>query len=367
MPILIPAPLLLAALLVPLVALWRPRFAFPLTLAAAAGSTSAAALALAHTVDGASLSYALGGWSPPLGIEYRVDRIGAFVVLVTLSVALVVLIAVRRVALAEFSDRLGPFYGLVLLMLAGVTGMVVTFDLFNLFVFIEISSVASYALVFMGGPRGMVAGFRYLLIGSIGGGFYLLGVGFIYFATGSVNMGDVATLLPGLEGSRAVLAGAVFIFVGLALKMALFPLHLWLPDAYAYAPSSVNSMIAPVMTKAAAFAMLRMFLSVFPPGYLTDDVPIAGALMVMGLLGMVIGSALAVAQRDFRRMLAFSSIGQLGIIGVGIGLATPLGAAAALLHIMNHAVMKACLFVVAAAVRFRTGRTDIAGMAGLGR
>jgi multicomponent Na+:H+ antiporter subunit D len=336
-------------------------------VAAIAVAAAASALALAHTIDGQQLRYYMGGWPPPLGIEYLVDQVAAFASTVLLSVALPVVIATRRLALLEFRDRLGFFYGLVLLMLASLVGMIVTHDLFNLFVFTEIGSLAAYALVFMGGPSGMIAGFRYLILGSIGGGFFLIGVGFLYFATGSLNMADLSSRLVGLEDSRAVLAGAVFIFTGLGLKMALFPLHIWLPDAYTYAPSSVNTLMAPLMTKAAAIAMLRMFLSVFPEGYLTEVVPVSNVLVLLGLFGMITGSLAAVSQPDYRRMLAYSSVGQLGIIGVGIGLATPLGFVAALLHIMNHAVMKSCLFLVAASVRFRTGRTDVDGMTGLGR
>ena len=340
---------------------------FSVAVAGVAVAAVAAVLALVHTLNGQQLPYYLGGWPPPLGIEYLVDRVAAFASTTLLGVALVVLIATRRMALVEFGDRLGFFYGLILLMLAGIAGMIVTHDLFNLFVFAEVSSLAAYALVFRGGPRGMIAAFRYLILGSIGGGFFLIGVGFLYFATGSLNITDLSSRLVGLEGSRAVLAGAVFIFAGLGLKMALFPLHLWLPDAYTYAPSSVNTLIAPLMTKAAAVAMLRMFLSVFPEGYLTEVVPISSVLVFLGLTGMIIGSLAAVSQSDYRRMLAHSSVGQLGLIGVGIGLATPLGFAAALLHIMNHAIMKGCLFLVATSVRFRTGRTDVDGMTGLGR
>jgi multicomponent Na+:H+ antiporter subunit D len=340
---------------------------FSVAVAGVAVAAVAAALALVYTLNDQQLPYYLGGWPPPLGIEYLVDRVAAFASTTLLGVALLVLIATRRMALVEFGDRLGFFYGLILLMLAGIAGMIVTHDLFNLFVFAEVGSLAAYALVFMGGPRGMIAAFRYLILGSIGGGFFLIGVGFLHFATGSLNMADLSSRLVGLEDSRAVLAGAVFIFTGLGLKMALFPLHLWLPDAYTYAPSSVNTLIAPLMTKAAAVAMLRMFLSVFPEGYLTEVVPISSVLVFLGLTGMIIGSLAAVSQSDYRRMLAHSSVGQLGLIGVGIGLATPLGFAAALLHIMNHAIMKGCLFLVAASVRFRTGRTDVDGMTGLGR
>lgn len=367
LPILIPAPLLLAAIIAPLLGFWRSALAFPLAIASVAVATTVAGLSLVYTINGPQLHYYLGGWPPPLGIEYLVDKVSAFAATTVAGVALLVLIGSRRMALAEFPDRPELFYGLVLLMLAGITGMIVTHDLFNLFVFMEIGSLAAYSLVFAGGPRGMIAGFRYLILGSIGGGFFLLGVGFLYFATGSLNMADVSGLLAQQQDSRAVLAGAVFIFTGLGLKMALVPMHLWLPDAYTYAPSSVNALIAPVMTKVAAVAMLRMFLSVFPPGYLTDVVPVGSALVGLGLVGAVIGSVAAVSQRDYRRMLAYSSVGQLGLIGVGIGLATPLGFAAALLHVMNHAIMKGCLFLVATSVRFRTGRTDVDGMTGLGR
>jgi len=350
-----------------LLGFWRPGLAFSVALAGVVIATGAAALSLAYTLDGHQLHYYLGGWPPPLGIEYLVDTVAAFAATVVTGVALLALIGTRRTALAEFPDRLGLFYTLALLILTGITGMIVTHDLFNLYIFMEIGSLATYALVFMGGPRGMIAGFRYLVLGSIGGGFYLLGVGFLYFTTGSLNMADVSSLLVQQQESRAVLAGAVFIFTGLGLKMALFPLHLWLPDAYTYAPSSVNALIAPIMTKAAAIALLRMFLSVFPPGYLTDVVPVGSVMVILGLVGMVVGSLAAVSQSDYRRMLAHSSVGQLGLIAVGIGLATPLGFAAALLHIMNHAIMKGCLFLVATSVRFRTGRTDLDGMTNLGR
>ena len=312
------------------------------------------------------MRYFFGGWAPPLGIEYVVDHVAAFVVTVITAVALLVIIATRSLAAREAKGREGAFYGLVLLVLTGLTGIVVTGDLFNLFVFLEVASLASYALVFMGGRAGMIAGFRYLMLGSIGGALYLLGVGFIYFATGTLNMADVSAILTSGESSRAVQAGAAFIFTGLGLKMGLVPLHLWLPDAYTHAPSSVNSLIAPIMTKVAAYAMLRMFLSVFPAGYLEDAVPVATALLVLGVIGTVFGSVAAMAQTDLRRMLAYSSVSQLAMIAVGIGLATPLGLVAALLHVMNHAVMKAALFLTAASMRLSADLTDVEQLTGLG-
>jgi multicomponent Na+:H+ antiporter subunit D len=330
-------------------------------------SAAASVWALVHVLDDGPLTYNLGGWAPPVGIEYVVDLVAAFVATIVTTVSTLVLIATRRWAIREAGDRLGSFYGLVMLLLAGLVGMVVTGDLFNLFVFIEISSLAAYALVFLGGRGGMIAGFRYLILGSIGGSFYLLGVGFLYFTTGTLNMAETHEILSADASARSVQAGAAFIFVGLGLKMALVPLHLWLPDAYTFAPSSVNSLIAPVMTKVGAYAMMRMFLSVFPTGYLTDVVPVADALLVLGLVGIVFGAVVAMSQTDIRRMLAYSSISQLSLIAVGIGLGTPLGMVAALLHVMNHAVMKAALFLAAGSIRYSTGITTVDGVSGLGR
>ncbi|MDE2836159.1 MAG: proton-conducting transporter membrane subunit [Chloroflexota bacterium] len=359
------APLLFSVIVPVLGRIWR-HSAFLLALATVAVAAVASALSLELVLRKEPFSYHLGGWAPPVGIEYVIDEVSAFVCVVITSVSFLVLVSTRRWAEREAGDRPGVFYGLVLLLLAGLTGIVVTGDLFNLFVFLEIASLAAYALVFIGGRKAMLAGFRYLIIGSIGGALYLLGVGFIYFATGTLNMIEARELLEGTPSTRAAQVGAVFIFAGLGLKMALVPMHLWLPDAYEHAPSSVNSLIAPVMTKVAAYAMLRMFLSVFPAGFLSGTVPIADALLILGLIGIVFGSVAAAGQSDIRRMLAYSSISQLAFIAVGIGLGSPLALAAALLHVANHAAMKATLFLAAASVRLRVGLQRTHNLAGLG-
>ncbi|MDE2765404.1 MAG: proton-conducting transporter membrane subunit [Chloroflexota bacterium] len=368
LPILIPLPLLAASLVVPLAGLWAPRAVFPISVAAVALSAAMSALALAEVVAGGeALRYTLGGWAPPIGIEYVVDHVAAFVTAVITGVALLVVVAARRAAAREAAGRRGLFYALVLLLLAGLTGMVVTGDLFNVFVFMEISSLAAYALVFRGGRAGMLAAYRYLILGTVGGSFYLLGVAFLYFTTGTLNMTDMARLLGEAEPNISVAAGAAFIFAGLGMKMALVPLHLWLPDAYTFAPSSVNSLIAPIMTKVGAYVMVRMFISVFPEGYLADEVPVSQALIALGLAGSVYGAYAAMGQRDLRRMLAYSSVSQLGLLAVGIGIATPLGLAAALLHVMNHALMKGALFLTAMSMRMGAGVSDVRMLAGLGR
>ena len=367
LPVLIPVPLLVLSILAPVVGMWRQGLAFWLAVATIAFSTAMSGWALAHVIAHGPMSYALGGWEPPIGIEYVVDHVAAFVSLIVMGVALAVVVGTRRMAEQEMRGRQGLYYSLVLLLLAGLTGMIVTADLFNLFVFLEISSLAGYALVFLGGRKGMLAGYRYLILGTLGGAFYLLGVAFLYFETGTLNMGHTLAILSASEATTPVGAGAVFIFIGLGLKMALVPLHLWLPDAYTFSPSSVNTLIAPIMTKVGAYAMLRMFLSVFPEGYLVDEVPIGQALVVLGAIGVVFGAAAAFRQQDIRRLLAYSSVSQLAFIAIGIGLATPLGFVAALLHIMNHALMKGTLFLAVMAVRLQTGVSEVPALAGLGR
>jgi len=164
-----------------------------------------------------------------------------------------------------------------------------------------------------------------------------------------------------------VMAGAILIIVGLTLKMALFPMHIWLPDAYTYAPSAVTGLIAPIMTKVMAYALVRLFLDVFQPAYLRDMFPITSLIGWLAAAGIIVGSVMAIAQADLRRMLAYSSVGQIAFVALGIGLGNPLGLIGALLHILNHAFMKGCLFLIAGAIRYRAGTFEIPNLGGLGR
>lgn len=367
LPVLIPVTLLFSAFIIPLAGFFKRDFAFAIALIGVFLSFAFSAFGLWVVISRGDLRYSLGGWAPPIGIEYALDVLSAFMTTVVTLVGSLVLLYSRRSILQELPERFVPMYALAMLLLAGLSGIIVTADLFNLFVFLEIASLSAYALMAVGDERGPVASFRYLILGSIAGSFYVLGVGFLYFSTGSLNMADVAQRLPGLYHSRAVLAAMTFIFIALGLKMALFPLHLWLPDVYTYAPSAVAGLIAPIMTKVAAYALIRIFLNVFQPYYLRDILPVASVIGWLAAAGILYGSMMAIAQNDFRRMLAYSSISQIGYIGLGIGLANPLGLIGALLHILNHAFMKACLFLVAGNIRFRTGRWEVSHFAGLGK
>ena len=170
-----------------------------------------------------------------------------------------------------------------------------------------------------------------------------------------------------LRVPAAIVAAVIFIVIGISLKMALFPLHFWLPDVYTYAPSAVTALIAPLMTKVAAYVLIRMLISVFTPVYLTDLLPVTSVISWLAAAGIIIGSVMAIAQQDFRRMLAYSSVAQISYVALGIGLANPIGLIGGLLHIINHAFMKGCLFQIAGGIRYQTGTWDIKRFAGLGR
>ncbi len=366
LPILIPVPLLLFSFVVFLAGLLRRNLAFPLAVSGALTSFAFSILGLVQVLRCGTQHYYVGGWEPPFGIEYVLDHLSAFMAVIVTFVGFIGVVYSRRSFLQEVPERVVPLYALSLLLLAGLTGIIVSGDLFNLYVFLEIASLTAYGLVAIGSSKASVSAFRYVILGTLGASFYLLGVGFIYFATGSLNMADVAHILPEVSGARTIIAAAVLIVIGIGLKMALFPLHIWLPDAYTYAPSAVTALIGPIMTKVGAYVLVRMLLSVFSPDYLTNTLPVTHMIGWLGAVGVVVASVMAIAQTDLRRMLAYSSVAQISYIALGVGLANPLGLIGALLHILNHALMKGCLFQVAGGIRYRTGLWEISRFAGLG-
>ncbi|MFC1967698.1 complex I subunit 5 family protein [Chloroflexota bacterium] len=367
LPVLILAPLLLFAFISVLTGIWRQKLGYISAIIGISLSLVAAAAGIVTVLTQGELRYHLGGWAPPFGIEYVLDPLSAFMSVIIVFIGLMVLIFPPEDGLYVTPRRGIPLYGMVMLLLTGLIGVVVTGDLFNLFVFLEIYSLASYTLITLGGKRGVVASFRYLILGTIAGGLYLLGIGFIYFLTGSLNMADVAALLPGMAQSPALLTAIGLIVIALGIKMALFPLHVWLPDAHSHAPPVVAALLASVQVEVAAYALVRLLLDVFQPAYLWGDLAINSLIGWCGAAAIIFGSVMAIAQQDFKRMLAYSTVAQIGYIGLGIGLANPLGLIGALLHILNHAFMKSCLFLVAGSVRHQTGLREIRWFAGLGR
>lgn len=359
-PALAPLLLLAAAISIPVLALLSKRLAYLTAIATSLVATAVSVLNLWRVWESGPLRYHFGGWTPPIGIEYVVDPLSAFVALVVNAVALVVLWHAMGLADEEIAGRAVPYYSLVLLLLCGANGMILTGDLFNLYVFLEIFSLACYGLIGIGEKQAAVASFRYLIMGTVGASFYLLGLGFIYIVTGSLNMADLRNILPLVYGNPAITAGLTLIVVGMGIKMAIFPLHGWLPDAYTYAPSTTSALIAPLGTKVAAYVIIRVLFYVFDAGYVSGALPMTDFIAWLAAIGIIYGSVLAIAQNEMKRMLAYSSVAQIGYIGLGIGMANPFGFIGAVLHIVNHAFMKGTLFLVAANLRKNSGHSDIA-------
>lgn len=324
-----------------------------------------------QTLAGGPISYHIGGWAPPWGIEYRVDVLNAFVLFLVSAVGAVIIpFAYRSVAREIEPEKQAWFYCVYLLCLTGLLGITITGDAFNMFVFLEISSLSTYVLIALGRDRrALLAAFQYLIMGTIGATFYVIGVGFLYLLTGSLNIADIAERLgpAAAENSRAVYAALAFITVGVSLKLALFPLHAWLPNAYAYAPSVVTAFLAATATKVAIYMLVRFIFSVFGVAIDLSDLPIAELLIVLSVAAMFVASTVAVYQSDVKRMLAYSSLAQIGYITLGIALANQAGLTGGLAHIFNHAVMKAALFLAIGAVFYRVGTVKLEDLAGIGR
>lgn len=358
-PVLIPLLFLAFGLIIPLVAWKRNNWAWPTLMLASLASVAIAVFNVLKVMDKGPVHYYMGNWIPPIGIEYVLDHLSAFVMLVINLIAFLVLLHAKKIVPHELAGKEPPYYAAVSLLLAGLNGIVITGDLFNLYVFLEISSLSMYGLIASGEKKSPVAAFRYLIMGTIAASFYLLGVGFLYITTGSLNMADVKAILPSIVGQPTVLIALALMVLGIGIKMALFPLHGWLPDAYTYAPSTSSAVIAPTGTKVAAYALLRILFFVFGFSFVTKTVPITNVIMWLAAIGIIYGSIMAIAQKELKRMLSYSSVAQVGYIGLGIGLANSWGLIGAVLHVLNHAFMKACLFLVAGNFRFKLGHSNI--------
>lgn len=338
---------------------------------AATWATFSIALQLAVVVHAQGpVSYAMGGWPDPTGIELRVDRLSALVLCVVSGIAAAVTPFARLSVAREVpEDRQHFFYAAFLLCVTGLLGITATGDAFNLYVLLEISSLTAYALVAMGkgrDRRALTAAFQYLVMGSVGASFLLVGIGYLFLATGTLNMADMAERIAELHDSRTVRTGFAFVLVGLSLKMALFPVHQWLPNAYTYAPTAVSALLAATATKVAIYVAIRFTYTIFGPE-LSFELPTDTILIGSSLLAILFGSLLAIRQTELKRLLAYSSVAQIGYLVLGFSLGNADGVTGSLLHLVNHALVKGALFMAAGAVLYRTGGARLADLSGLGR
>jgi multicomponent Na+:H+ antiporter subunit D len=315
------------------------------------------------------ISYDMGGWEPPWGIEYRIDSLSSLLLMLVTGIAVVTLAYSRKSVEKEIAPKSQSlFYTALLLCLAGLLGITITGDAFNLFVFLEISSLSSYILIGFGkNCRSLTASFQYLVMGTIGATMILIGIGFLYMMTGTLNMADLAMRLPDVMDTNTVRAAFAFIMVGMSIKMALFPLHIWLPNAYSYAPSVVTIFLAATSTKVAIYALIRFIFTIFSADFAFGEMPLQYILIFLAILAVFSASLSAIFQRNVKHLLAYSSIAQIGYIVIGVALVSVAGLSAGILHIFNHAIMKGCLFMAVGCVFYRQGSIKIENFKGLGR
>ena len=315
------------------------------------------------------ISYELGGFPPPLGIELRIDAANAYLLVLVTAIASVVFMFGPGSAGAVVPEGRHPFfYTALLLALAGLLGMTVTGDAFNVFVFLEVSSLASYALIALGhGRRAPMAAFSYLIMGTIGGTLFLLGVGLLYQMTGTLNMADLAERLPAVIETRTVVLALALLTVGISIKLAVYPLHQWLPNAYAHAPSVVSAFLAATSTKVMYYVLVRVIFTIFGAAFVFDTLHSDYLLMPLAVIAMFGGSLAAIYQRDLKRLLAYSSVAQVGYMMLGLTFASVTGVTAGLVHVFNHALMKGGLFLAVGCVTAQVGSSALVDLRGLGR
>ena len=323
---------------------------------------------LMNVSAGNVISYELGGWAPPWGIEYRIDAANALVALIVSGIAALTLPYALKSVIKEIPQKQHAlFYAAFMLCLTGLLGIAQTGDIFNLFVFLEISSLSSYALISLGKKRqALTAAYQYLIMGTIGATFFIIGVGLLYAMTGTLNMADLSQRLPELYDHRTIHTAFAFIMVGFALKLALFPLHLWLPNAYTYAPTVVTIFLAATSTKVAVYVMLRMVFTVFGFSFI-ENTPTDELFLLLCVTGILMMSFYAIYQKDSKRLLAYSSVAQIGYMMLGIGLGSMLSVTATLVHLFNHALIKGALFMAVGALIYRIGSSRLEHFSGLGK
>jgi multicomponent Na+:H+ antiporter subunit D len=366
-PIIIIAAPLLAALFI--TALWwfDKRLCFPIAIIAAVISLLASIGLLLQVLTSGIVEYRLGGWAPPFGIVYRIDHLNGLIIVAVALVSLLNLTGSRTIALKEFQEKVGAFYALYLLFTAGLLGILITGDAFNLYVLLEIASLTGYALIGLGRRRAPLSGLNYLFMGTIGASLYLLGVGYLYVMTGTLNMADISRILPAILPSNVVLLAFILCLSGLFVKMALFPLHGWLPNAYTYSPSVVSSLVAPLTTKVMIYAMFRVMLTIFSIDFSLNSVAVRLPVLWLAIAAIVMGSIMALAQKRLKKMLAFIVVAEVGYMVGGFWLGNRAGMSGAVLHVINDAAMTLCVFMAAGAIVYKTEDDRLSSLKGVFR
>lgn len=368
LPVLIVVILLMTAFLVPIFIGKNRRLtqaAATLVMALAAGLSG---LLFYQVQQKGAIYFGVGGWEAPWGIEVAATPLSSFVVLVATSIVTLVMFSLPREQRDWPSQKAGWYITLMLLLTAALVGMTMANDMFNIYVFVEVTALATWGMVAAKKDRNAAdASFKYLVLGAIGSSFVMFAIGITYVVTGYLNMGFAGAALASAQ-LHPIIPWVIcsFFLVGFALKAGLFPMHVWLPDAHSSAPTTASALLSGVVVKIYAIAMARVFYILFG-GEVLEVMGIAEMVRIAAALSILAGSFFALVQRDIKRMLAYSTVAQLGYIFLGFGLGGILGIAAALYHVLAHGLMKAVLFLASGKVAEVRGTRDIQGFSGIGR
>ncbi|MGD2250530.1 MAG: proton-conducting transporter membrane subunit [Candidatus Methanofastidiosia archaeon] len=307
-------------------------------------------------LSGTVYTYTLGGWETSLGVALQLDAFSFVIAVISVLVAFLGMI--YSISYMEHIRGMGKYDALYFLMVTGIMGVLVTRDLFNMYVFIEILSISIYILITTGEKKeNYLASLKYLILGSLSSAFFLFGVGIIYSVTGSLNMDYAAEgILTALQKDPDTMYVAFsLLFVSLGVKFSIVPLHFWLPDAHSMAPSPVSALQSGVVLKVSIYALVRL-ATLFGKDFFYIVSPF---ILYLGVVTVVVGTLLALVQHNIKRMLAYSTISQIGIIITGIGIGSSLAMTGAIFHIVNHAVMKSGLFLCAGIIIHQSGSRKI--------
>lgn len=360
---------LLFAYFMPLFARWRRSWCMPATLGALCFALLTSVYMAWQVITHGPFTYQMGNWAPPWGIELSIDYLAVFTAVTLSAIGLLIMIYATQDLRHELKENvLGWYCTLYLLLIASMMGMALTNDLFNLFVFVEICAIASCGIISIKESRECIeAALKYLVLSAVGSGCLLLAIALIYMVTGHLNFTFIAQSLPDAMYLYPynILTALALLLVGLSVKAALFPLHVWLPDAHSSAPSPSSAVLSGLVIKIYAVAMIKLLFQVFPPNLLFMA-PVMTLLLLMATLAIIVGSMFAIVQEDIKKMLAYSSIAQIGYVFMGIALMSHNAVLGGILHIFNHAIMKSMLFLAAGAFIYGTGVRKLSGLKGIG-
>ena len=375
LPIIIILGPLLGAVLAAFTAWFRPRLSHPLVVVGLAISFAAALKLVFIVADAGAQKYWLGGWGEKVipgqkepfvvGIQITVDYLNTLLLVAVSGIALLTSVYTRRLVDTELAGRQRYFYALFSLLVTGLLGITITGDIFNLYVFMEIAALSSYALIAYGRGRAYMAAFNYLIMGTMGACLYLLGVGFVFAKTGTLNIDDVSAIIPELGQSQALFVGFVLILLGAWAKMAFFPFHGWLPNSYAYAPTASTALLAPLATKVAIYAMLRVMVTVYSIDYIIGSPGIQSLALYLSTFAIVVASFFSLTQTNLKKLASYFVLSEIGYMVGGAWLANKPGLTGAMVHIVADAAMTSALFMAIGCIVYRLGQAQLDDLKGV--